>query len=194
MRRTLLALAAILVTATAVPGHAAAPQPHIVDPKGDAITEQAGHDIVSVRFSTTKRMGKVSHIVVTATFAAAPSREPGVLYRVLGNHSACGGVMLSWAPASALAYDQVYMHCGSSELSDGTGPYTIVNVRPRVSGSVMTWTLALKALPKEMAKGTMTDLAAFTTISDPVFGIFNATDYNTAASIDYATGTGSFKY
>jgi hypothetical protein len=49
-------------------------------------------------------------------------------------------------------------------------------------------------MPDEMLSGTMTNLHAFVTMADPVTGILNATDYVSEASIDYATGTSSFRY
>ena len=184
----------MLAFAAAIPSDAAAPKPQIVDPKGDAVTAQPGHDYLSVLFGATKKLGKVSTVTVTVTLAGPPSKDPGILYRVFGDHSVCGGFQMSWSAGAALYQDQVYMNCGTTESTGGDGYYTIINVSPKVKGNTMTWTLPIKALPKEMRSGTMSNLQAWVTVAEPVMGILNVTDFVPQGSIDYATGTGILRY
>ena len=188
------AVAALALLATS--GHAAAPTPQIVDPKGDALGMQAGTDVESVLFAPTRTGSKVTGFTVTMTLGAPPVREPGVLYRVYGAHSACGSFQMSSATTLALVeQNQVYMTCGTTPSETGDGSfYTIINVSPKTVGNTLVWTFKRKMFPKEMQAGTMSELEAFVTLADPVMGILNAADFVPQSAIDHAVGTASFRY
>ena len=191
--RRALAGAAAALALVATSGHAAGPVPQVVDPKGDALGMQAGTDIESVTFAATKSAGRVNGFTVTMTLGAPPVVQPGVIYRVFGQQSACGDFKMSWAKTvSLIDQDQVTMTCGAPGTSGD--PYTIINVAPKVVGSSLVWTFKLKMFPKEMQAGTMSELAAFVSVADPVTGVLTATTYVPQAGIDVASGTGTFKY
>jgi hypothetical protein len=190
--RRLLALTAACSVVLATSSHAAA-KPQIVDPKGDAVGGVSGTDIQSVLFQS-KRKGKGGTLTITLTLDAPANRTPGVLYRVFGNQSRCGGFQFSSAATLALIeQNQVYMSCGEPDATTGT-PSTIINVTPDTVGNKLIWTVGIRELPDEMQSGTMTDLQAFVTPAEPVFGIINTADEVPAAAFDSAVGTRTFTY
>lgn len=188
MRTRLLATAAAAVFLSLVEAGHAAPAPQIVDARGDALGAQAGTDIESVLFSRTK-----GGFTVTLTLGAPPVRRPGVLYRVYGNHSVCGGLQMS-SSASVLGQNQVTMQCGPENGTVGGAPYTIVYIEPKVVGNTLFWSVRTKSLPTEMRAGTMSELEAFVTVADPVTGILNPADFVAGSAIDHAAGTATFRY
>ena len=191
LRRTLV-LAALTSVAFATTGHAAA-KPQVVDAKGDAIGGVAGTDIQSVLFQV-KRTGKKGILTITLTLDSAPDRTPGMLYRVLGDQSRCGGFQFSSAATAALVeQNQVVMNCGEPDETTGE-PITIINVTPETIGNKLVWTVGLREMPDEMQSGTMSNLQAFVTMADPVTGIITPTEFVKGAAIDLANGNRSFTY
>lgn len=185
---------AILGTAFATSAQAKV-TPQIVDPKGDAKGMQAGTDIESVTFAPIRAGRTVTGLTVTMALGAPPVRQPGVLYRVSGDHSGCGSFQISSAATlGPVEQNSVYMTCGTSPSAAGGGTYTIVDVSPKTIGSSLVWTLKLRMLPKEMRKGTMSDLQAFVAMAEPVFGIANTADFVPETAIDHAVGDRTFKY
>ncbi|HVF19366.1 MAG TPA: hypothetical protein VNA14_03890 [Mycobacteriales bacterium] len=192
--RRSVAAAGVALAVLATSGHAAPPAPQIVDAKGDAIGMQPGTDIESVTFAATRTGKVVNGFTVTMKLGAPPVRQPGVLYRVYGTQSVCGDFKMSSAATAALIeQNQVTMTCGEPDPTTGD-PYTIINVTPKTVGSSLVWSFKLKMLPKEMRSGTMSELEAFVTVADPVFGIFNTADFAPQSAIDHAVGTATFKY
>lgn len=217
LRRAFAAFAAATVLVSPVLATAAAPAPQIADPSGDAAGGQGALDIVSVRFSTTgtttvtKVRGKKkvtytpNKLVITETLAAAPSTTPGVRYRIEADVAGCGQFDLYYvngadAPVGTLWYD----------CPEGSGPAdggTLIDLLPKVSGSTLTWTIALKALPKGTGAGaTYSGFRAFTDVGDPVTGILGTGDglsnvlvlgesdpTSGVAVADVATGAGAWK-
>jgi hypothetical protein len=190
--RRLFAAAALASVAFATTAHAAA-APQVTDAKGDNVGTVAGTDIQSVLFQV-KRKGKSGILTVTLTLDAPADRTPGMLYRVFGTQSKCGGFQFSSAATVALVeQNQVYMACGEPDQTGGRS--TIINVTPDSVGNKLIWTVSLREFPDEMQSGTMTDLSAFVTPADPVTGILNAADWVPGAAIDLAdTGTRTFRY
>ena len=192
--RHALSAAAIAVALVATSGHAAV-TPQIVDPVGDAVGLQPGTDIESVTFAATKTGKVVTGFTVTMKLGAPPVRQPGVLYRVYGEHETCGGFQMSSATTLAvIEQNQVLFSCGSPPDETTGSTSTIINVTPKTVGNSLVWTFKLKMLPTEMRRGTLSELQAFVTIADPVFGILNATDFVSQVSIDHAAGEGTFRY
>ena len=193
MRRVVAAAAVALscvLSATAT----AKTAPQIVDAKGDALGMQAGTDIESVTFELTRLGRTVNGFTVTMKLDGPPVRQPGVLYRVYGEHDGCGSFQMSSAATLALVeQNQVLFSCGSSPDEFGSTS-TIINVTPKTVGSSLVWTFKLKMLPKEARSGEMSGLEAFVTLADPVTGILNAADFVPQSAIDHAVGDGTFRY
>ncbi len=215
-RRLFAAFAAATVLAAPVVATAAPPAPQITDPSGDAAGGQAALDIVSVRFSTTgttsvTKVGKKkkvtytpSKLVITETLGAAPSTTPGVRYRVEAEVAGCGQFDLYYVNGSDAPVGSLWYDC-----PEGTGPTdggTLIDLLPKVSGSTLTWTIGLKALPAGTRAGaTMSNFRAFTDVGDPVTGILGTGDgasnvlifgddpTSGVAVADVATGSGSWK-
>lgn len=191
-RRLLAALALTSVAVATAASGAAAPQ--VVDAKGDNIGMRAGTDVHSVLFEKKMKGKKVTAVVVTLTLDAPADRTPGVLYRVFGTQNKCGSFQLSSAATAALIeQNQVYMACGEADPTTGSTS-TIINVTPDTVGNKLVWTVGINELPTEMTSGVMSDLQAFVTPADPVFGIFNTADEVSAVAFDTAAGTKSFSY
>ena len=186
--RTLLAATALGLVATAVPG-SAAPAPQIQDAKGDAVDGNASHDVQSVLFTRTKK-----GFAVTMTLSGPQTDQEGVTYEVSGETPDCGTFSIAWAPNTGLGgRDQVGMACGADDT--GTGPYTIINVPPKVKGNVLTWTFNKKQFPAELRDGsTLTDLRAGVDPNDAVFGIFGPAAFGVPVRLDDAVGKGSFTF
>jgi hypothetical protein len=167
VRTRLLAVAAVAALAAAVPA-TAAPAPQITDPAGDARTQSAGADIVSALFGTdgtTQKVGKKTvytptKLVVTVTYAAAPSTDPYVSHQVLFTSPGCGSVYL-----------EVYSG-GTFGVADCLPEDASFDVSYKVSGNSIVYTLPFNSIGKQYFKpGTaLTDLTAYTAIADPALG------------------------
>lgn len=191
-RRLLAALALTSVAVATAASGASAPQ--VVDAKGDNIGMRAGTDISSVLFEKKMKGKKVSALIITLTLDAPADRTPGVLYRVFGTQNKCGSFQLSSAATLALIeQNQVYMTCGEPDPTTGSNS-TIINVTPETQGNKLVWTISTNELPEEMKSGVMSDLGAFVTPAEPVFGIINTADEVPGAAIDTAAGTKTFSY
>jgi hypothetical protein len=196
--RTVLVLAALLATAGAVPSHAAAPKPQIVDPKGDAAGNQPGADLVSVTYATTGvgsgRRYVPKKLVVTMTMAGDVVTTPGLTYEVQADTAPCGPVTFSAQQGSP--YSQLFGVNGWTDFgscNDATGS-NVELVTVDVSGKTLTWKVSLKALPKELKVGTV--LSAFEARIDPTNPLIpfpsNATG-TTLGLVDKGTGTGKWR-
>jgi hypothetical protein len=102
-----------------------------------------------------------------------------------------------YAPGTAFAAvvgpGTVFMECGSAP--DETGS-TATLLTPKVTavGDTITWFLPLKTLPKEIKAGSViTDFAAFTDVVEPVLGSLGTSELVPQASVDAATGAGSYR-
>ena len=189
--RTLLAVAALGLVTTALPG-SAAPAPQIVDAKGDAMDGDAGHDVQSVLFTKTKK-----GFAVTMKLGGPQSARHGVNYLITAETTKCGTFSINWTPVMALppgSRDQVTMPCGEPDPTTGE-PYTILNVPPTVSGNTLTWTFSRKMLPDELSKGdTLSGFTAGVDPNEPVFGIIGPGTFSVPLRLDDAVGKGSFRF
>lgn len=196
MRIRLFAAAAVAVLAAGIPA-SAAPAPQVTDPKGDARTQSAGADIVSVLFGTQGTTSKVgrktvytpSKLVVTVTYAAAPSADPYV-----------GHVLTFVDPGCGRVYLEVF--AGDSTWGDAAclGEGVTLGVIHKVSGNSIVYTVPLNALGKGNLKvgSALTNLTAYTAVADPVLGIetqelAGESPVFVDASIDHATSAASYK-
>jgi len=196
MRTRLLAVAAVAALAAAVPA-TAAPAPQITDPTGDARNQSAGADIVSALFGTsgtTAKVGKKSvytptKLVVTVTYAAAPSTDPYVSHQLVFELPGCGRV-----------YMEVFN--GSSTFGDAECLGDGVTFDPsfKMAGNAITWTLPFQSIGKQYFKvGTaLTDLVAYTAVAEPALGLetqdfFGAAPLPVDGALDFATTTAAYK-
>ena len=197
MRTRLLAVAAVAALGATLPA-SAAPAPQITDPAGDAVTKEAGADIVSALFRTEGTSAKVGRktvytptkLAVDVTYAAAPSTDPHVAHVVSFTAPGCGNVYL-----------EVYA-LGTYGVADCSPPDTSFDVTYKITGNVISYSLPFTVLGKQFFKpgSSLTDLVAYTAASDPTRGIES---YEMVAiapvappvdgSIDFATSTASFK-
>lgn len=199
MRIRLLSVAAVAALATALPSFAA-PAPQITDPKGDARGGAAGTDIVSALFATqgtTAKVGKKTvytptKLVVDVTYAAAPSTDPYVSHQVVFTAPGCGTVYL-----------EVYA-LGTFGVADCMPDDTSFDVTYKVTGNTMQFTLPFTVIGKQYFKpgSSLTDLVAYTAVSDPVFGYESQEVVGAVASeagvpadgaIDFATTKASYR-
>jgi hypothetical protein len=179
MRTRLAVLAALAaLTAAAVPGHAAAPKPQIVDAPNDAVGGQAATEIVSALWSTTgdtvttKVRGKKKvvytpkKLVVTLTLAGAPATNP-VGYRTAADIAGCGNVEFTYqsgTPGGSILGDAALWHdCGSEET------VLVAGVKHTVGATSITWEYPLKALGAK-AGAAVTGFVASVDVNEPVFG------------------------
>lgn len=196
MRTRLLAVAAVAALAAAVPATAAS-APQITDPTGDARNQSAGADIVSALFGTQGTTAKVgrktvytpSKLVVTVTYAAAPSTDPYVSHQLTFELPGCGNV-----------YMQVFNGSSTWGDADCLGEDATFDPSYKMAGSTITWTLPFNSIGKQYFKpGTaLTDLVAYTAVAEPVLGIESQLVAGDApvpvdAALDYATTTAAYK-
>jgi hypothetical protein len=190
----------------------AATEPQVKDASGDAVDQQAGHDITGVSYEVTKTVTKTvktvkgkkitvttttpKDLVVTLKLAGAPAQTPGVLYDTSVN-TACGALQLqSYYDASAqgmVDYSN-FAECGPDNTLAGVTINTY-DMSPTVvfGPTSISYTISFKALPKEIKLGATWDSpSAYTALSDPLFGFDTVTFVDPATAIDTATGS-SFK-
>jgi hypothetical protein len=199
-----LALGALVLTGTS---STAAVGNDIVDTAGDAMTAQAGQDILGVDFhmtttdvvTTTVVKGKKKKVVtktpkdlvVTMTLAGPPAIDPGISYQI-GAETDCGHLFvysyfsaLDAGPADSFQFSG----CGGEDATqpDGEANFT-VDAPAVIKGNTITYTVSAKALPKEIGmKSVFTELLAYTAVTEPAVGYATA-DFVPESAIDYATG------
>lgn len=201
----LSALALISHQAQAAP---AAPKPQVVDPAGDARSQQSAHDIVSTTFEVTKTAvvttkkvkGKTvksttyvpKDFVVTLKLAGAPSQEPGVDYWISAG-SACGDLTLqSYYDASAQGMVQFtnFSDCGPDQSVAGLTVNTY-DLSPDVvfGADFISYTMPFKSLPKQIKLGsTFTAPYVYTALADPLVGFDTVGFVDPATAVDDAKG------
>jgi len=198
MRTRLFASAAVVALAAfAMPAHAGAVKPQIVDPAGDAndindqglgIADQSvstpadlsSADILSVTFQTvfaTKVVkGKKTQVptgfTVTMTLAAAPG--PAIEYRVSGAAAGCSSVFFEYSTSPAKG--------GSDIRCPATPPASNVAYPGQtiVKGNSIIWSVPINAFPKNT---TFSSLNAQTRFNPAAV---------TAPQIDYASSNATY--
>jgi hypothetical protein len=189
VRARLIGIAATAsALALALPAHATAAKPQIVDPKGDAngsngqgeITglpsvstpvDDANADILSVLFQSTFTKTKVKRVTgftVTLTLAAAPSST--IFYRVTAKTADCPDLFIEYNGTTTV-------RCPSTVPTQNK-IYTVP--KAKVSGSKITWTIPVSAIPNHT---TLSLLQGTTRVSAAVI---------TAPQLDEATTTKTF--
>lgn len=183
MRRLPVAAVLTALALAAQPASAAGPQ--ITDPANDAngVNSQSGTsnalpnnqatpgasqayaDVLSVEWKTTKAKKKVGRktvtvvtgFTVTTTLSGPPTPPQGttVVYRMLGATPSCGffGVAYYSTPLSDPTTPQAAIrdNCGGI-------PTRLTKINAVVSGSTITWTVPLSAIPKDTKVGANTVL------------------------------------
>jgi hypothetical protein len=202
LSRPALVLAAVVSVGIAGAATAAPAGPNLLtfsDPAGDAVPTDAGNDILSVTVTTTGTTAKADKkstytpkaLVVSMKLAAPPSAVPGTLYEVDSQTSGCGGLFLYFTPG--VDGSGGFVDCGSAPDATGSTA-TNFDVVPEVAGSVVSWTLPLAALPKEMPVGSsISSFAAFSTQTDPASGLVGPYLINDSLNYDNATSDANYK-
>lgn len=175
MRRLLAPAALVAALALAVPAHAA---PFTYTDPAD-MPANGGLDILSVTYATTgKGKGKSyvpSTLVATMTLGAPPIQQAGFGYVVDATVDGCGAFQFSYSPGSAtssvIGEAILFVGCGGAPDPTG-GEGQILSPKFTVAGNVLTWSIGLKALPKETRAGAvLSELASHVDAVDPVFGL-----------------------
>lgn len=194
MSRRAAVLAASLVAALALPGHAAGPAPQIADASGDAAVPQGSVDIVSGTFATSG-LGKgkdyrPTKLIVSMTLAEAPNAGPGLTFEIGATTSTCGDVLFTYEPGTP--YSAVV---GVNGWADWGDCGEAVLLMPKVTGNTITWSFGLKQVPKGLKVGTVfSDFVARVDPSNPVVPFpSNVLPGMSLGLIDAATGDGSWK-
>ncbi len=174
MRRLLAPLAAVAVLALIAPAHAGSFS--YTDPAD--MPASGGLDILSVTYSTLgKGKGKAyvpSTLVASMTLSAAPVKQAGVGYEVAAQVEGCGDVVFSYTPgtvaSAVLGEALLFLGCGGA--ADPTGSDSqILTPKFDITGSTLTWSMALKALPKQVRAGAvLTQLQSLVDVVEPAFG------------------------
>lgn len=205
MRKPLV-LAALAVTVAAFSAPAEAKPFSYDDAKGDMPV--AGVDIVSVSYATqgttttskvrgrTVRTYTPTHLVVTLALADAPVEQPGLRYKVEATVEGCGTFALSYAPGTVysglIGPSTLFLGCGGSDPVGGEGQ--ILFPKFAKDGSKLTWTMALKAMPKNVRAGAVfAGHNASVDVVEPVLGVQGSEETGGPALIDTATGSGTWK-
>lgn len=200
-----LAGAAAVAMAPLASAGTSAPNTLVVpDATGDVLAAQTAYDITGVTYTTTgttetRKVGKKKvavytpkDLVVTMNLAAPPSTNPTSLYQVNVETGSCGGLQLYYAPSLVLEGSGGLVSCGSEPDETGSTT-TFLDVVPQLKGNSIVFTMSIKGLPKEMKAGsTLSGTTAFTTIVEPVTGIFGPYQVDPAASYDTATSDATF--
>lgn len=189
MRTARLVTAAALATGLGVmslPSSAApAPKSQIVDPSGDSFAPMGGMDIVSGLFSTTgttKKVGKKTvytpkNLVVTITYADAPTVDPGASHEIRFNDGSVDHLFQNYA--------------GESYYQGAEGG----EVTSEVVGKTLVFTASLSGLGLKAGQ-TLSDLRVLTGAGDPVLGFsvpFILGAEGEAVAADNASTTAAYK-
>lgn len=203
--RRLLALVTV-ATAVAFAAPAEAKPFTYSDAKGDS-PAGAGLDIVGVTYATegtttVTRVGRKtvktyapSKLLVTLTLAGAPMEQAGVRYRVSAEVSECGAMTFSYAPtvtSAALSSSQLSVGCGGAGGTTGSDTL-FVDPKFSIKGSKLTWSVPLKALPKQARAGALLyKMTAFVDVAEPALGALGPGDFGKAV-FDTASSDGDWE-
>lgn len=193
MRKPLV-LSLLLAALAAVPAQGAMRQINqVVDPKGDAKANLGFADIVTGQWTTSGK-GATRALVGTLTLAGAPRTDPGFTYELSAVVDGCGPVHFEYTPTSVsgtqLGNKSFYIGCGAPD--DPLGTMALYDeVALTVKGRSITWSVPLRALPKEVQPGAvLRQFGALADVAEPAFGtgvLF------VAHSVDEGTGNGSWR-
>lgn len=189
--RAALALAPCLALALALPSSAAPTSvPQVKDAKGDAVTQQADSDIVSVLYTTAgKGSGRAyaaKQLKVVLTLAAPPSTRPGLNYEVESFTDACSDVAFTYSPGTP--YGDVtgitgWVDWGSCTVGDSGAEL----ITPKVSGNTITWQFSIKATPFDIGD-EFSDFRARVDPANPVLPLQSSSQTGERGLVDSATG------
>lgn len=222
MRARLVATPILAAFALLLPNANAASTALVVtDPAGDANFSglheqaglpgsQAGFDITSVTFDTTKvttyvyknvknKKKKVpvvtpTGVVITLTTSAPPSTSPGSSFGITGTHSICENLRLQiyYTESGPTTYGDLAA-CGSAGTATNAEQFAI-EFTPKVQGNNLILSIPFKALPKQFAVGTLIDeITAYTSLAEFVYAGYQPTDFVAAAGIDTAVAPAPWK-
>ena len=172
--RVRLLTALVATAALAAPASGAMrPLNQVVDPKGDAKANLGFADIVTGLWTTTGS-GANRALVGTLTLAGAVRTEPGFTYEMSAEVEGCGRVEFAYTPTSVsgtqLGQKSFYIGCGAPD--DPLGTMSLYDeVALNVHGRAITWTVPLRALPREVGPGSLyTTFEALADVAEPFFG------------------------
>ena len=175
MRRSLAPLAVLVSLALGAPAHAG---PFTYTDPAD-MPANGGADILSVTYATAgKGKGRAyapTTLVVTMTLGAPPLQHPVVAYYVDARVDGCGRFTFGDTPGTVtsrvLGESLLFLGCGGESDADPTSDGTILFPKLTVAGSTLTWTIGLKALPKQTRTGAeLTSLRAVVDVVEPISG------------------------
>lgn len=187
MRRLVALLAVAGAVAFAAPAEA---KPFSYSDPRD-MPAHAGLDIVSVSYATegttstrkvrgrTVRTYEPTKLVVTMTLAGAPLTEPGVRYRSDAQIDGCGWMSFWYSRGAANdALPQSWLNVGCGGPAGTTGGDTLfIDPKFTIKGSKLSWTVPLKALPKNARAGALLfDFRSSVDVVDPAFGFLGPDD------------------
>ena len=199
MRRLLVHVALLAALALAAPSHAASFS--YSDPAD--MPADGGLDILSVGYSTAgKGKGKSyvpSTLIATMTLAAPPFEQPVVGFSVAAVVADCGELTFTYTPgtvgSAVLGPALVFVGCGGT--TDPTSDNQLLTPKFEGTGSTLTWSIGLKALPKEIRAGAeLTSLRALVDVVEPVTGsriTEVSSEAPTPGLIDTATTTATWR-
>ncbi len=208
MRHTRIALLAATATVAATASLAGAAGPKapapttvITDPTGDARVLGSGYDLVAVTMVTKgKKVGKAyrpTDLLVTLTMAGPPTTQKGAALTVSMKTTACGNgsFMYSYTPGATLGNGDLFVSgCGTTTPGTSGLSEILSDVVPVVSGHTVTWDLPIAELGQDLPIGsTFSGFSASSDLNEPVFGIIGTGIFAGLASIDTASGSGTYK-
>ncbi|HVE99553.1 MAG TPA: hypothetical protein VNA12_10295 [Mycobacteriales bacterium] len=173
MRRLLAPVAVLSALALVAPSHAGSFT--YEDPADMPLN--GGLDIRSAGYSTTgKGSGRAyvpATLVATMSLTAAPLDQAGIGYEVAAVVDGCGDVIFSYTPgtvgSSVLGEALLFVGCGGT--ADPTSDAQLLTPKFAVEGGKLTWSIGLKALPKEVRAGAvLTELLSRVDVVEPAFG------------------------
>jgi hypothetical protein len=186
----LLAATALFACAVLVTPAGAAARPQIVDPEGDALSLDAGVDVVSALFSTGGTTAKVrgkrvytpTKLLVTVTYAGDVTTDADVAQVVEFDLAGCGAVYLErFNNGDTYARAE----CGEQAFHPGVS----------VTGRTLTYTLPFVTIGKAHFRvGTaLGALRTYTGVADPAIGVEPLVLVHDDAVLDDATSAEAYR-
>jgi hypothetical protein len=177
MRRFLGVLIVVAAALLATPpASAASPKLDLPDPAGDSLGAQASLDIVSVSLESKKLKARDPgpSLVITMKLAAPPMAV-GARYVLSGEIPECGHFDATYAPGTLYSKivgteGAIFLGCG--DPGGVAGGSLLILGHVSVKGPVITWTIAVDSLPKDVrAGGSIGEIQGYASLVEPVFGL-----------------------
>ena len=143
------------------------------DDPGDAFDGRASQDILSIGIDKRQVNKTGPQSLVFEMELAAPPESQLATYGIRTVIPGCGYFQAQYRPGGI-----VWAQLGSAAADFATecADPSLLPAKFRIAGNLLTWSIALDGLPKDFRSGSLEEIDAYTSISEPASGFIGTGD------------------